>query len=283
MQERGKETSMNIKNIFTLIELLVVIAIIAILAAMLLPALQQARERGRSSKCIANLKQAAFAFSTYASDHKSILPPYRNGSKVDSSGKVSEAGKCWFSAREGAGLLAPYVGMETRSDCAFAGYGNQKTDQKGVGKLVRHPLSCPSKEVSLNWESPGNGIAGIGMSSKLTWYVVNLGVSGKTQPYPIEKAKYPSRGMVAMEKYKTGYTISHSHNVKTGAGAVNAADYPHNGKSTIIFMDFHVAQLKSSKIPDQKLVSSGANEAAYTSFWDPFRLFRAGKLPSNNW
>ena len=55
---------------FTLIELMIVIAIIAILASMLLPALNKARERGKSAACMANLRSMGQEMNLYANDNQ---------------------------------------------------------------------------------------------------------------------------------------------------------------------------------------------------------------------
>ncbi len=62
------------KRGFTLIELLVVIAIVAILAALLLPALASAKERGKGTACLSNLRQIGIAIRAYAEDSSGNIP-----------------------------------------------------------------------------------------------------------------------------------------------------------------------------------------------------------------
>lgn len=60
---------------FTLVELLTVIAIVGILAALIIPTVGRVRQAARSAQCLANLRQAATATLTYASDGRGFFPP----------------------------------------------------------------------------------------------------------------------------------------------------------------------------------------------------------------
>jgi prepilin-type N-terminal cleavage/methylation domain-containing protein/prepilin-type processing-associated H-X9-DG protein len=94
MQHIEIEMKKPTANGFTLVELLVVIAIIGVLVALLLPAVQAAREAARRTQCTNNLKQVGLATANYLSAKSDILP----------SGAVQDQ-------KFGTGVTGPYRGV----------------------------------------------------------------------------------------------------------------------------------------------------------------------------
>ena len=133
---RGREKSVcsrQPQQRFTLIELLVVIAIIAILAGMLMPALQQARERGRAANCQSNVRQLGLANHLYADGNKDYfiygalwnVSPYQYW-----CGEANDG----VSGVENKGGLSSYLGSSKKiSYCASVQFVYNSGTNSGTG------------------------------------------------------------------------------------------------------------------------------------------------------
>ena len=148
---------------FTLVELLVVIAIIGILIALLLPAVQAAREAARRSQCLNNLKQIGVALHNYHDTHKCFPPGYQGDPRNNPSGCGTV--DCPGTATTGLGwgwgvFILPYQEQQALYDQLWVNGGQavcdhptgaQATlafsggrDQPALQRTILSAYSCPS-------------------------------------------------------------------------------------------------------------------------------------------
>ena len=162
---------------FTLVELLVVIAIIGILVALLLPAVQSAREAARRIQCRNNLKQLGLAALNHESSH-SFYPSggwgwYWGGDPDRGFGRKQPGG--WIYN------LLPYFEQQSLHDLGSGQTDSQKKTE--AAKVFATPLSmlnCPSRRAAHVWDCSGSFTvynAGSTPQAARTDYAANLGDS----------------------------------------------------------------------------------------------------------
>jgi len=125
---------------FTLVELLVVIAIIGILVALLLPAIQSAREAGRRAQCINNLKQIGLAALQYHDAYGKFPPGWVQAPATVPQGKIVQGGHGFFP------FLLPYLEEETLARIYRWDKRSQGPDNQPVATTQLKVLQCPSAE-----------------------------------------------------------------------------------------------------------------------------------------
>ncbi|HVU63361.1 MAG TPA: prepilin-type N-terminal cleavage/methylation domain-containing protein [Phycisphaerales bacterium] len=257
------------RSAFTLIELLVVIAIIAILIAILLPALAAAREAGRNTKCIGNLRQINLLLATYVEDWREIYPPHRSaaadnvdadwwwGNLIYETDLETKQERIDAPPQLLAGTYALFHCPDIRDGEVVHGYSwTWHFDAHRVGYGYNafffgfSPYGAPEAAGSYNgWGTTG------GHHLVTTSFLTEAGVIMPSRTILLGDSCPRPDGLWSMSMWFP--TIQ---SAAEGIDTRHGGDRATTGRGNIVFADGHVNRLRDKEVNDP---------VAFRSLWDP--------------